>query len=122
MLALSDARIFLRPKIAWDITGITRVGELTQSGTVKIDWHPTIHTYHLPGHSPDCLAVLLGDEAIIVGDIVLPDITPWPTREDVFDEVADVIKPQYTEPQAIFGLHRYIKSLKKLGKIAARTS
>lgn len=77
-----------------------------------------IRTYHLPGHSPDCLAVLLGNEAIIVGDIVLPDISPWPTREAMFDEVADVLKPVYREPHAVFGLHRYIKSLKKLGEIA----
>jgi glyoxylase-like metal-dependent hydrolase (beta-lactamase superfamily II) len=79
---------------------------------------PDTMTHHLPGHSPDCLAVRLGNEAIIVGDIVLPDITPWPTREELFDEVADVIKPQYTKPNEIFGLNRYIKSLKKLGEIA----
>ena len=54
---------------------------------------PGIRTHHLPGHSPDCVAVLLADEAIIVGDIVLPDITPWPTREEMFDEIADVVEP-----------------------------
>jgi glyoxylase-like metal-dependent hydrolase (beta-lactamase superfamily II) len=79
-----------------------------------------IRTFHLPGHSPDCLAVLLGDEVIIVGDVVLPDITPWPTREVLFDEVAQVLKPDYTNAGAIFGLHRYINSLKKLGKIASK--
>jgi len=79
-----------------------------------------IRTFHLPGHSPDCLAVLLGDEAIIVGDVVLPDITPWPTREVLFDEVAEVIKPSYTAAEAIFGLRRFIKSLKKLGIIAEK--
>ena len=79
-----------------------------------------IRTFHLPGHSPDCLAVQLGDEAIILGDIVLPDITPWPTREAMYDEVAQIIEPDYTEPQAIFGLRRYIKSLKKLAEIARR--
>ena len=35
-----------------------------------------ITTCHLPGHSPDCLAVILGEEAVIVGDILLPQITP----------------------------------------------
>ena len=35
----------------------------------------------------------------------------------MFDEVADVIKPEYTDPEAIFGLQRYIKSLKKLAEI-----
>ena len=76
-----------------------------------------IHTFHLAGHSPDCLAVMLGNEAIIVGDIVLPDISPWPTRQALFTEVAAIIKPKYTEPEAIFGLQRYIKSLKKLEEI-----
>jgi glyoxylase-like metal-dependent hydrolase (beta-lactamase superfamily II) len=77
-----------------------------------------IHTHHLPGHSPDCIAVMVGDEAIIVGDIVLPDITPWPTREESFSEIAAVIKPQYTRAGQIFGLDRYIKSLKQLAAIA----
>ena len=77
-----------------------------------------IRTCHLPGHSPDCLAVRLGDEAIIVGDIILPDISPWPTRKSLFDEIAAVIKPHYTDASAIFGLQRYIHSLKKLIKIA----
>jgi len=52
-----------------------------------------------------------------VGDIVLPDISPWPTRQALFAEVADIIKPEYTEPEAIFGLQRYIKSLIKLEEI-----
>jgi glyoxylase-like metal-dependent hydrolase (beta-lactamase superfamily II) len=93
---------------------IEKIGD----GNQKITDH--IASYHLAGHSPDCLAVLLGDEALIVGDIILPGITPWPTREAMFDEVAEVIKPEYTEPRAVFGLTRYIKSLKKLGQIADR--
>jgi glyoxylase-like metal-dependent hydrolase (beta-lactamase superfamily II) len=78
-----------------------------------------IRTYHLAGHSPDCLAVLLGEEAIIVGDVVLPDISPWPTRQELFAEVAEIIKPDYIEPEALFGLQRYIKSLKKLEEIGS---
>jgi len=81
---------------------------------------PHIRTFHLPGHSPDCLAVLLGEEAILVGDIVLPDISPWPTRQAMFAEVADIIKPGYTDPETLFGLQRYIKSLKKLAEIAVQ--
>ena len=77
-----------------------------------------IRTFHLAGHSPDCLAVVLGDEAIIVGDIMLPDISPWPTCQALFVEVAEIIKPEYTDPEAIFGLQRHIKSLKKLEEIA----
>ena len=76
------------------------------------------HTYHLPGHSPDCLAIRLGEEALIVGDIILPDISPWPTRKEMFDEVAEVIRPAYTNAAAIYGLGRYIKSLKTLIRIA----
>jgi glyoxylase-like metal-dependent hydrolase (beta-lactamase superfamily II) len=79
---------------------------------------PKICTYHLPGHSPDCLAVLINGEAIIVGDIILPEISPWPTQEALFDAVAEVIQPHYTEPKDIFGLRRYIKSLQKLRQIA----
>ena len=93
--------------------------EIDPIGDGKNELAPDIYTHHLPGHSPDCIAVLLGNEAIIVGDIVLPEITPWPTREEMFSEIADVIKPRYTKPNQIFGLGRYIKSLKKLGKIAA---
>ena len=79
-----------------------------------------IRSLHLPGHSPDCLAVMLGDEAIVVGDIVLPDISPWPTRQELFAEVEAVVRPEYTDPEALFGLQRYIKSLKKLGEIGAQ--
>jgi glyoxylase-like metal-dependent hydrolase (beta-lactamase superfamily II) len=89
-------------------------------GDGETELAPEVRTHHLPGHSPDCIAVLLGNEAIIVGDIVLPDISPWPTREEAFNEVAEVIRPRYTEPGQIFGLDRYIKSLKKLGEIAVK--
>jgi glyoxylase-like metal-dependent hydrolase (beta-lactamase superfamily II) len=87
-------------------------------GDGENDIIPDVRAFHLPGHSPDCLAVLLGDQAIIVGDIVLPGISPWPTREAFFEKVAAVIGPYYTEPETIFGLRRYIKSLKKLVEIA----
>jgi glyoxylase-like metal-dependent hydrolase (beta-lactamase superfamily II) len=94
--------------------------EVNTIGDGENDIMPDVRAYHLPGHSPDCLAVLLGDQAIIVGDIVLPGISPWPTREALFEEVAAVIGPYYTEPETIFGLRRYIKSLKKLIKIARK--
>lgn len=81
---------------------------------------PGIDTWHLAGHSPDCLAVMLAREAVIVGDIVLPDISPWPTREAMYGQVAAVLQPDYTEPGQIFGLRRYLKSLKKLGELASQ--
>jgi glyoxylase-like metal-dependent hydrolase (beta-lactamase superfamily II) len=77
-----------------------------------------VETYHLPGHSPDSLALFLGDEAVIVGDIVLPDITPWPTCEALYHDVADVLQPKYTEAAAIFGLQCYLQSLNTLKQIA----
>jgi glyoxylase-like metal-dependent hydrolase (beta-lactamase superfamily II) len=80
-----------------------------------------IRTYHLPGHSPDCLAVRIGDEAILVGDIILPGITSIPTCESSYGEVSEIIKHAYSKPEEIFGLLRYIKSLKKLGEIAEHT-
>ncbi len=92
--------------------------EIDTIGDGENEIGPDIRTYHLPGHSPDCLAVRLGEEAIIVGDTILPDISPWPTRKSLFDEVAAVIKPQYTDAAAIFGLSRYLRSLKKLIEIA----
>jgi glyoxylase-like metal-dependent hydrolase (beta-lactamase superfamily II) len=94
--------------------------EIERIADDKSELGPDIRTYHLPGHSPDCLAVLLGTEAVIVGDIVLPEITPWPTREALYDDVAGIVKHHYKEPGTIFGLGRYIKSLKKLYKIAGR--
>lgn len=81
---------------------------------------PDTRTYHLPGHSPDCLAILLDKETIIVGDIILPDISPWPTKQALFEEVADVVKPDYDDAAAIFGLRCYIKSLKKIIQIARK--
>ena len=76
-----------------------------------------IVTCHLPGHSPDCLAVILGEEAIIVGDILLPQITPWPTRLKMYDEIAGVIGHIFQEAGEIFGLQCYIRSLKQLKRI-----
>jgi len=77
-------------------------------------------TLHLPGHSPDSLAVMLGNEAMVVGDVVLPEITPWPTCVEQYDEVAEVLGSLYPEAGAVFGLKRYIQSLKELLQIAER--
>jgi glyoxylase-like metal-dependent hydrolase (beta-lactamase superfamily II) len=76
-----------------------------------------IHTYHVPGHSPDALAILVGDEALIVGDTVLPEITPFPSREAFFDQLREILPPEYTRAQSIYGLRAYIRSLRKLEEI-----
>jgi glyoxylase-like metal-dependent hydrolase (beta-lactamase superfamily II) len=79
---------------------------------IKLD--STSKAYHVPGHSPDSLAVLVGSGAMIVGDTVLPDITPWPSQEDTFFRVSEILSPEYTNAQAVYGLRAYIRSLKKL--------
>jgi glyoxylase-like metal-dependent hydrolase (beta-lactamase superfamily II) len=76
-----------------------------------------IHTYHVPGHSPDAIAILVEGEAIIVGDTVLPQITPFPSREAFFDQVREILAPEYTHAQSIYGLRAYIRSLRKLEQI-----
>jgi glyoxylase-like metal-dependent hydrolase (beta-lactamase superfamily II) len=75
---------------------------------------PGLETLHVPGHSPDALALLAGDEALIVGDTILPGITPWPTGHYLYHQVASVLADEYPEPAAIFGLKRYLRSLKEL--------
>jgi len=93
---------------------IERIGD----GCEMIDHD--ILTLHLPGHSPDSLAVMLGDEAMVVGDVVLPGITPWPTCLEQYDELAVVLQPLYPEANAVFGLKRYLQSLKELLQIAGQ--
>ncbi|MBW1790032.1 MAG: MBL fold metallo-hydrolase, partial [Deltaproteobacteria bacterium] len=77
-----------------------------------------IVSHHLPGHSPDALCVLLGEEAIAVGDTLLPEISPSPSQEGFFELVRSILEPAYSDPQAVYGLRSFIRSLKRLGKIA----
>ena len=80
----------------------------------------SVTSYHLPGHSPDALAFLLGEEVLLVGDTLLPDISPHPTRLCYFDQVANVLAPEYPSGDSIYGLRAYIRSLKKLERIGTR--
>jgi glyoxylase-like metal-dependent hydrolase (beta-lactamase superfamily II) len=80
----------------------------------------SVVSYHLPGHSPDSLAFLLGEEVLLVGDTLLPDISPHPTRLCCFDQVANVFGPKYAHGDSIYGLSAYLRSLKKLEKIGTR--
>jgi glyoxylase-like metal-dependent hydrolase (beta-lactamase superfamily II) len=73
-----------------------------------------IQAYHLPGHSPDSLALLIDKEAILVGDIVLPEITPHPSQEAFFKITEKVLTPQ---AQTFYGLKAYLRSLKRLKEI-----
>lgn len=80
----------------------------------------SVVSYHLPGHSPDALAFLLGKEVLLVGDTLLPDISPHPTRLCYFDQVANIFAPEYPQGDSIYGLRAYIRSLKKLERIGTR--
>jgi glyoxylase-like metal-dependent hydrolase (beta-lactamase superfamily II) len=77
-------------------------------------------SYHLPGHSPDALAFLLGDEVLLVGDTLLPDISPHPTRQSYFDQVSRIFGPEYPHGDSIYGLRTYLRSVKKLKMIGTR--
>jgi glyoxylase-like metal-dependent hydrolase (beta-lactamase superfamily II) len=80
----------------------------------------SVVSYHLPGHSPDALAFLVGEEVLLVGDTLLPDISPHPTRLGHFDLLANVFGPEYSYGDSIFGLKAYIRSLKMLERIGTR--
>jgi glyoxylase-like metal-dependent hydrolase (beta-lactamase superfamily II) len=73
-----------------------------------------IDCLHLPGHSPDALTVFLGEEAVILGDTVLPEITPVPSRESFFDHVRPILDTDDKKGPAPYGLRAYIRSLKRL--------
>lgn len=75
---------------------------------------------YIPGHSPDSIAVRIGEEAILVGDTVLPGITSAPSREDSFDSVGPVLAPEFPDARAIYGLAAYLRSLKALRSTALR--
>jgi hypothetical protein len=55
-----------------------------------------------------------------VGDTVLPDISPWPTQEAFFHPLKKILSPDYTQPEEIFGLRAYIRSLKRLKEIGRK--
>ena len=69
--------------------------------------------YHIPGHSPDSLAIQLGREALLVGDTVLPQITPWPTAEYMFEKTGRVLGADFKQADELYGLKTYLKSLEK---------
>ena len=93
--------------------------ETISDGDSKLSQNTQI--YHLPGHSPDAIAIVVNDEVIIVGDTVLPGITPIPSREDFFEDVREILKPHISNAQSVYGLRAYIRSLKQLRGIGAKS-
>lgn len=81
---------------------------------------PGVQIYHLPGHSPDAVAVQIGEEALIVGDTILPEITPHPSQEKAFHLVQPLLPSQYGNGRAVYGLAAYLQSLQRLRRIADR--
>ncbi|MCA1961175.1 MAG: hypothetical protein LDL33_10280, partial [Desulfomonile sp.] len=81
-----------------------------------------IRILHHPGHAPDALTIVIDGEAVLVGDTALPDITPHPTREHFFELTKGVLADGYVEAQQLYGLRTYIRSLKKLRKLAQEQS
>ncbi len=77
-----------------------------------------VEVFHTPGHCPDAVAVLLDSEAMLVGDTILPDITPHPSQEYHFELTKDVLPEEYVEAHQLYGLRAYIRSLNRLRKIA----
>jgi glyoxylase-like metal-dependent hydrolase (beta-lactamase superfamily II) len=73
-----------------------------------------IRTHHLPGHCPDAMAFQIGQEALIVGDNLLPDITPHPTQEAYYRRTGKILPAEYDRPEMIYGLRAYLRSLKRL--------
>ncbi len=79
-----------------------------------------IRFLHVPGHSPDAAALVVDDEAILVGDTILPDITPHPTRERTFELTKGMLDGQYTEASQLYGLRAYLRSLRVLKDMTGR--
>jgi glyoxylase-like metal-dependent hydrolase (beta-lactamase superfamily II) len=76
-----------------------------------------VRTHHLPGHCPDALAFQIGQEALIVGDNLLPEITPHPTQEAYYRWTGRILPAEYDRPEKVYGLRAYLRSLKRLQAI-----
>jgi glyoxylase-like metal-dependent hydrolase (beta-lactamase superfamily II) len=77
-----------------------------------------ILVHHLPGHTPDSLAVQIGGEALLVGDILLPEITPHPSQEKFLHLTKSLLPSPYTDGVLVYGLRAYLNSLNRLAELA----
>jgi glyoxylase-like metal-dependent hydrolase (beta-lactamase superfamily II) len=73
-----------------------------------------IQVFHTPGHCPDSVVLLVDGEVMLVGDTILPEITPHPTLESHFAIMKPALPEKFNEAQQLFGLRAYIRSLKML--------
>lgn len=72
---------------------------------------------YLPGHSPDAIGIIIDQDFAIVGDNVLPHISPSPTKRESYDLVSPVFPGNNPQIQEAFGLEAYIRSLKSLQQV-----
>jgi glyoxylase-like metal-dependent hydrolase (beta-lactamase superfamily II) len=72
---------------------------------------------HLPGHHPDAVAITLGTAAIFVGDNLLPEITPMPSRTHFFHQVGGILGAAFPDVSQCFGLQAYLRTLKSLVRL-----
>jgi len=94
-----------KEKMRLEIVSLDNLGQKISDG---------ISVFHIPGHSPDSIALLIDKEIMLVGDTVLPDITPHPTCEHTFKMTKGILQWNYREADEIYGLRAYIRSLKLL--------
>jgi glyoxylase-like metal-dependent hydrolase (beta-lactamase superfamily II) len=87
-------------------------------GHSEID--PSLATLHLPGHTPDSVALLVGDQVLLPGDVILPKITTFPTSESDYDCVEAVLPPGYDSVESLYGLRAYLRSLETLHSLSDR--
>lgn len=73
-----------------------------------------VRVHHLPGHCPDALVFEIDREAVVVGDNLLPEITPHPTQEAFFRWTREILPPQFDRPEKLYGLRAYLRSLRRL--------
>jgi len=79
-----------------------------------------IYTTYLPGHSPDAISISLSDEAFLVGDNILPGITPAPSCISFQKQLKDILSPEDTGEYPAFGLEAYLISLNRFQKLICK--
>jgi len=94
--------------------------KVTSIGGDDHDLAPGVSVLHVPGHSPDSIVVQLEDEVMLTGDTVLPEITPHPSREQFFENTQCMLPAQYADANQLYGLRVFIRSVKRLRRIADR--
>ena len=105
----------------------SRYLDARQSVTVG---HPIVHgerqgnlTYmHAPGHSPDEICAVIGQEpgggTVFTGDHVLPEISPHPTmKTDYTAAMLRSLPEHYHDPADSYGLLTYLRSLQRVADL-----